>query len=346
MIATFVYPSTGNVTGGEAVLYEFANALSRRGVEVHFLHGPAWPGRVSSLEDIPAACRRADVVHHLVDSLEDPSIPASDVVFHSAAPERLGLPITVVQGHRMLSEQWEADAFRSPGLKICVASWLMRIGESHGVPRDRMVHVPPGLDHELFRPHRPLEGRSIDVTVLHHPFREKGWPTALAMLEQLRAQRPDIRCTVFGRRVPDPLPEGVAFVDSPDHERLATEIYSDTRIFVQTSRNEGFGLTPLEAMACGAALVTTDCGGSEDYGLPGRTADVVAVEDAPALAGAVMALHDDEPRRLAYAQASVAHARTFDWDDVGVRLEAALAAYVADPAPFLVEPGPERPELR
>ncbi|GJM37014.1 MAG: glycosyltransferase family 1 [Acidimicrobiales bacterium] len=346
MIATFIYPSTGNVTGGEAVLYEFANALSRRGVEVHFLHGPSWPDRVSSLDEIPAVCRQAEVVHHLVDSVDDSTTPNSDVVFNSAAPARLGLPIVVVQGHRMLSEEWEADAFRSPGLKVCVASWLLRIGASYGVQPDRMVHVPPGLDHELFRPHRPLADRSIDVTVLHHPFREKGWSTALAMLEQLRAERPDIQCTVFGRGVPDTLPEGVDFVDSPDHHRLATEIYSDTRVFVQTSRNEGFGLTPLEAMACGAALVTTDCGGSEDYGLAGRTADVVPVENAPALARAVIALHDDEPRRLAYAQAAVAHARTFDWDAVGARLEAALAAYVADPAPFLVEPGPQKPELR
>jgi glycosyltransferase involved in cell wall biosynthesis len=278
------------------------------------------------------------VRHLLVDDLDDPALPAGDVIFQPDAPRRLGLPATIVQGYRMLSEEWERAAFRSPGPKICVASWLQDVGETYGVPRHQLLHVPPGLDHGRFRQSSPLDHRSIDVTVLHHPHREKGWPTAQAMLAELRLRRPDARLVVFGRMLDDRIPDGVEIVDSPDHRQLAEEIYADTRIFVQSSRNEGFGLTPVEAMACGAALVTTDCGGSRDYGIPGVTADVVAIDDPMALADAVDRLLDDEERRLRYAAAGMAHIAMFDWDLSGVRLADILERYVADPAPFLEPP--------
>ncbi|MEZ5246738.1 MAG: glycosyltransferase family 4 protein [Acidimicrobiales bacterium] len=338
MIVQFVYPTTGNVTGGETVLYELARALSRAGCTVNFLHGPAWPNRIDSLDRLPSAAVGDGVRHVLFDGLDDPALPSGDVIFNSSAPRRLGLPATIIQGYRMLSEEWERDAFRSPGPKICVASWLQDVGETYGVPRHQLLHVPPGLDHGRFRQSSPLEDRSIDVTVLHHPHREKDWPTAQAMLAELRVRRPDARLVTFGRMLDDRIPDGVEIVDSPDHRRLAEEIYADTRVFVQASRNEGFGLTPVEAMACGTALVSTDCGGSRDYAIPGVTADVVAAGDAAALADAVDRLLDDEERRLRYAAAGLAHALTFDWDRSGRRLSEILAAYVADPAPFLEPP--------
>lgn len=339
MIVSFVYPSSGQVTGGEAVLYELANAMSRAGVTVHFLHGPKWGNRVDSLDDLPPICAEGIVHHHLVDALDDAGLPVADVVFGAPGFDGLGLPATIVQGYKMLSEEWERQAFVAPGPKLCVATWLQEVGEEvFGVPPRQLLHMPPGIDHSRFRVTLPLENRPVDVTVLHHPHREKGWDTAAAMLVALRERRPELRLRVFGRRLTDHLPEGVEIVDSPDHRQLAEEIYATTRLFVQTSRTEGFGLTPVEAMACGAALVTTDCGGSRDYGLPGKTADVVPVEDPAALADAVEALLDDEPRRLRYAEAGVAHIKMFDWDRTAGQVLTNLEAYVADPEPYLVPP--------
>jgi L-malate glycosyltransferase len=316
-------------------LYEFANALSRRGHEVHFFHGPAWPTRISRLDELPEICRHDGVLHRLVDDLDDPILPAADVMFSGDAPARLGLPCVIVQGYGMLSNDWEDGSFRQPAPKICIARWLVDVGLSLGVPREQLIHVPYGIDHSIFRPAAEPSERTIDVAGLYHPHAEKGWPILLAALRQLCADRADLRGVVFARNPPpDDLPDGVAFVHNPDHGRLAQDVYGKCRVFVQASSKEGFGLTPVEAMACGAALVTTDNGGSRDYGLDGETARVVPAGDVSAIVAAVSGLLDDDSERTRLAHAGMDHVARYDWDHSAKLLENALEHYVADPAYF------------
>lgn len=136
-VVSFVYPSSTQRTGGVVVLYELANELSRRGYDAHFIHGPASPDRVDTLDDLPAFTFEPAVTHHLVDDLTDPSLPQGDLVFHPDPPPRLGLPINLIQGYRMLSPAWEEAAFRVRAPKMCVASWLVGVGLGLGVPKEQ-----------------------------------------------------------------------------------------------------------------------------------------------------------------------------------------------------------------
>src|SRR5262249_33813468 len=60
------------------------------------------------------------------------------------------------------------------------------------------------------------------------------------------------------------VPEGVEVTGYVDRERLR-ELYRRARLFVYPSRQEGFGIPPLEAMACGAAVVATRTGAIAEY---------------------------------------------------------------------------------
>jgi glycosyltransferase involved in cell wall biosynthesis len=64
-------------------------------------------------------------------------------------------------------------------------------------------------------------------------------------------------------------------------------------VHVVSSWEEGFGLTGAEAIACGAALATTDTKGSRDYALHESTALVSPPRDPEALAHNVLRLLDD-----------------------------------------------------
>lgn len=345
----FVWPSSPQYSGGVVALYEFANALARRGHDVHFIHGPAFPDRIDRIDQLDWFTFEPSVRHHIVDRQDDPSVPDGDIIFSSFSPARLGLPVSFVQGHRMMSRRFERSAFEARCPKICVASWLVAVAiEEFGVPPEQLFHVPLGIDHGLFQCSAPFERRPVDVAVLYHSHPAKGWAVGAKALEMVRERRPDLRVDVFGVLEPDrPIPKWMRFHRHLARPELARS-FNASSIFVQPSLYEGFGFTAVEAMASGAALVTTDNGGSQDYAHQDVTALVVPPGDSGALATAIETLLDDDDRRMALARAGERHVRKFDWDLSALRLEEIAVAYLADPPAFQAPSNPptDPPEPR
>ncbi len=63
--------------------------------------------------------------------------------------------------------------------------------------------------------------------------------------------------------------------------------YRRLSLYVAPSRNEGFGLTPLEAMASGTPVVASDAGAYSEMIVPGRTGEIVAAGDGSSLTAAI-----------------------------------------------------------
>lgn len=335
----FVWPSTSRPIGGVGVLYEYANALARRGHRVNFVHGPAWPGRIGSVEEIEWFTFEHDVVHHVVDSLDDPALPNNDVVFAQWLPERLGLPAAIIQGDGMLGNGIERHILRARSPKVCVASWLVEVGLGHGVPAEQLRTIVPGFDKGRFRFDRPLDDRPTDVAVLCHPHPAKGWSVAVKALAQLGLRRPGLRVETFG--ADDEHLERPDWMEhrGPLHPDALAELYGRAKIVLQPSWYEGFGLTAVEGMACGAALVTTRNGGSEEYTRPG-SAITVEPGDVDAMAATLGRLLENDRARVDMARRGIRVVERFDWDLAASTLEDFMVEYLADPSRFQRPPAP------
>ncbi|MEK6530256.1 MAG: glycosyltransferase, partial [candidate division NC10 bacterium] len=87
--------------------------------------------------------------------------------------------------------------------------------------------------------------------------------------------------------------------------------------------DEGLGMPSMEAMACGAALVTYDNGGSRDYALDGQTALVARRRDVAHLAERLELAVCDPGLRAKLAREGMTYIRReFDWERAVAKMEA------------------------
>ena len=89
-------------------------------------------------------------------------------------------------------------------------------------------------------------------------------------------------------------------------------LYSSCRCFVYPSLYEGFGLPPLEAMACGAPVVTSSAGSIAET--VGRAARIISPTDAQALAKEIVELVEDEGARSQLSKEGLARAADYTWE--------------------------------
>lgn len=113
---------------------------------------------------------------------------------------------------------------------------------------------------------------------------------------------------------------GIGFVGYQPHEAVLDAMAAAAIVVVPSRWPEPFGLTALEAMASGAALIATDTGGLPE--VVGDAALLVSPGDVPALAAAMMHLARDGGARARLAAAGLARARGFDTRVIAARLQA------------------------
>jgi alpha-1,3-rhamnosyl/mannosyltransferase len=107
-------------------------------------------------------------------------------------------------------------------------------------------------------------------------------------------------------------------------EALRPALLAGARVFVYPSLYEGFGLPPLEAMACGTPVITSNVSALPET--VGDAALLIDPLDVDALADAIRRLWDDEGLRADLRARGLMRAREFSWERTA-RLT--LAAYAA-----------------
>jgi len=245
----------------------------------------------------------------------------------AAAPAQCGAKFYFVQHYESLyhGAPDAVDAtYRLPLRKIVISTWLRDLlRERFGSPAE--VLVTP-VDPELFHPTPTAVASRPRVLMLHHEYAWKGVADGLEAVARVRRRVPALRLVGFGVKPP---PEGMPYDEfhrSPPQGRLAA-VYSSCGIYLCPSWDEGLGMPSMEAMACGAALVTYDNGGCRDYARDGETALVARRRDVADLAAKLERVVVNEPLRGRLAAAGMRFVTTaFVWDRAVRRLEEIFGA--------------------
>ena len=337
MRITFLSPHV-RIAGGVRAILTYADRLARRGHEVFVVvpTGSRWRAwRQNRSQPVPDWMPDFRARLLWVPDWDPARLPEGDAIVATAwqsahavvdAPGPCGLKAYLVQHYESLyhGDAARVDAtYRLPLRKICISTWLADImREKFGAAAEVIVTpVDPGLFHPV--PPEPGDGR-LRVLMLHHEYAWKGVSDGLEVVRRVRARNPALCLVGFGvkpPRGPSPYDE---FHADPPQDRLAW-LYGHSAIYLCPSWDEGLGMPPMEAMACGAALVTYDNGGCRDYARDGETALVAPRRDIDALARALARMVEEPALRERLARAGQAFIRReFDWDRAAARLEAIL----------------------
>jgi glycosyltransferase involved in cell wall biosynthesis len=218
-----------------------------------------------------------------------------------------------------------------------------------GLATDRVSIVPCGVDTDVFTPDGPVapRNRRQRLLVLGRLVERKGQDDAVRALRAL----PDAELVVVGGPQPDRVdadPEvrrlraiaaegGVAdrlvFAGSVSRADVPAWVRS-ADVVLAVPWYEPFGITPLEAMACGRPVVATAVGGLQDSVVDGVTGDLVPPRDPDRLGEVLAALLADDARRAAYGAAGVVRARDrYRWSRVVADTESVYRQVLASRRP-------------
>jgi glycosyltransferase involved in cell wall biosynthesis len=209
-----------------------------------------------------------------------------------------------------------------------------------GIDERRVTVIPNGID-PSFRPAAP-EAVAQARAALHIP--EGPYLLSVGSLEPrknlpllLRAWRtaqtsvdPSLTLVVAGAQggsrvfagsALGPVPPRVHFTGYVPDAHLAA-LYTGAAAFLYPSLYEGFGLPPLEAMACGTPVITSDT-----TSLPEVAADAAVLVDPASeadVANAIVDLLTSPPRLQSFSAAGLRRAARFSWDDAAAQTRAVL----------------------
>ncbi len=190
-----------------------------------------------------------------------------------------------------------------------------------------MAIVPHGFNPDIFYPREtPLEPEDTArlVTIGRH-VRWKGLAELIEALNLVHRQHYPFRLRVISQDELDlsPAQFPVELVKPVDDLELA-EFYRSSELFIHSSWFEGFGMPPLEAQACGLAVVATDSGGVREFLRDGDNAVMVPPREPRTLARAIQRLIEDADQRGRLAARGLQTCTEFSWELATDRFEAAL----------------------
>gem|GEM_PF-328593 len=253
------------------------------------------------------------------------------VTFHGAAPlsmrpqEYWGRVDVALERHFGVLQRlahWR-EAFNSLPMSFVTPSRFgaKELQECVGVPGNRIVAIPHGIDHAVFNPDGPAAGGADEIGLLHVsvPQPKKNIYRLVEAYARLDSSRPPLTLIVPGiSEGAVPKVDGIQVVDRILDSVELGSYYRGALAFVFPSLHETFGLPVAEAMACGCPVVAGSGSALEEwFGSAGLFFDPSSTSG---LCQALTRIIQDSGLREALRAQGLKRASVFTW-------EAAARAY-------------------
>lgn len=201
-----------------------------------------------------------------------------------------------------------------------------------GVSKEKLIHVPYGVNLESFHP-APKQDKIFRVIYVGGMTLQKGVHYLLQAFAQTAL--PDTELLLVGAMHDEikPFLEKYSAITAKHGARVRAigpvpqselhKYYSQSSLFVLDSVQDGFGMVIIQAMACGLPVIASENTGGPDVVREGEDGFVIPIRDPDALAAKIKYFYENpEARDKMGASAAARVAHGFTWADYGRRMTA------------------------
>lgn len=340
--------------GGFKIMYEYANHLIRLGFDIKIYHCSKLPFTIN--ESVPDWKIRSKyrinrilgnnntrpkwiaLDHNIqcekIPFVRDKYIRDADFIITTWWATALecqnlsvskGRRLNLIQGYEcwMGHEDLLHKSYNIPNqINIAISKYVYNKVAS--VSNNRLELIPNSINPQEFFIKEPIRYRkSTSISFMYSKQELKGAKYALDALAILKAKYPDLEVQIFSvYSKPRNLLGWINFYKNPSD---LCSIYNSTAIFLSTSLEEGWGLTPMEGLASGCACVATDIAGHKEFLVDKENALLVSPRNVAEVVDKVSILIENNDDRIRLAESGYQSIiSSYTWDASVLKLEKIL----------------------
>ncbi|HCC34730.1 MAG TPA: hypothetical protein DEQ02_03515 [Ruminococcaceae bacterium] len=324
----YVMTWTG-LCGGSKIILEHCNRLVEKGHKISVLSHMPKPGWFP-------LNNRVDFIQPAFDEVLCEHIPKCDVIVatywkevYECIEQQIAPVVYFEQGDSHLFDPAAMDDHTMSHIKkqlqlapfvYTVSSFAAQnLKDGFGINAEV---IPNAVDNAVFYPDPTLKSKNKKpvITAIGPDYIYfKRIPDIISAVNQLRGKGHDFEFIWITPGAPGADISEPAVVNPEQH--FIGDCLRRTDIYVCASLFESFCLPALEAMTCGAAVVTTDCGGVNEYVREDENALIIEKENVFDIAGKLELLLNDAELRSRLSEGALKTAEEFDWDITSGKLE-------------------------
>ncbi|NLW32987.1 MAG: glycosyltransferase family 4 protein [Fibrobacter sp.] len=212
-------------------------------------------------------------------------------------------------------------SYELPLKLITISPWLSELMKNK-FNREITGEIVNGIRLDKFIPPEKKEIKN-SILMLYHEQELKGSKDGISALNMISKEYSDIEVTLFGiYQRPEYLDSGFNYIQNPPVEKLIS-LYQKATIFIFPSHQEGWGLPPMEAMACGCAVVATNVGCIRSVN-NGKNVLIVNSNDPVSIYNALKKLLEYSLLRDQIAKEGYKTVQDYTWEKAALKMERIL----------------------
>ncbi|NQT92626.1 MAG: glycosyltransferase family 4 protein [Lentisphaerae bacterium] len=287
-------------SGGVKVMYQHCDVLNRNG----YTAIPVHVGGVFSVDWFPHESQAMSEATALRECTPNDIVICPEVIPAAATPFVAERKIAFVQGWSLVDVGLGERSYEDYGF-----TGLLACSQFNREYMEARSSLPC-----------PVIRNGINLDLFHPPTTP---PEPRRVLYVARKNLADALATI--QALPQDVRSEITFVEhrGPSSEQEMADYYRSADIFLWTGYPEGFGLPPLEAMACGCAVIGFTGGGGNEFMKNGKTALTAPDGDVASLARQLACILQNEQLRETVRAGGTAIAQQYTF----ARMESDILAF-------------------